>query len=108
MRIGKKICTFRRNIRFVIIVIWLPSARESRRDFFISLCQNDLEMGRSCYVIKNKEGGVDNVLAPNNQPSGLYQRAMEVLGDQKQALSVWGTAYSRVFLWRLDVHAIGI
>lgn len=51
-------------------------------------------MGRSCYVIKNKEGGVDNVLAPNDQPSGLYQRAMEVLGDQKQALSVWGTAYS--------------
>ena len=38
-------------------------------------------MGRSCYVIKNKEGGVDNVLAPNDQPSGLYQRAMEVLGE---------------------------
>lgn len=55
-------------------------------------------MGRSCYVIKNKEGGVDNVLAPNNQPSGLYQRAMEVLGDQKQALSVWGTAYSLDFV----------
>lgn len=65
---------------------------------FISLCQNDLVMGRSCYVIKNKEGGVDNVLAPNNQPSGLYQRAMEVLGDQKQALSVWGTAYSPDFV----------
>ena len=47
-------------------------------------------MGRSCYVIKNKEGGVDNVLAPNDQPSGLYQRAMEVLGDQKQALSGLG------------------
>lgn len=55
-------------------------------------------MGRSCYVIKNKEGGVDNVLAPNNQPSGLYQRAMEVLVDQKQALSVWGTAYSPDFV----------
>lgn len=55
-------------------------------------------MGRSCYVIKNKEGGVDNVLAPNDQPSGLYQRAMEVLGDQKQALSVWGTAYSPDFV----------
>lgn len=55
-------------------------------------------MGRSCYVIKNKEGRVDNVLAPNNQPSGLYQRAMEVLGDQKQALSVWGTAYSPDFV----------
>lgn len=65
---------------------------------FISLWQNDLAMGRSCYVIKNKEGGVDNVLAPNNQPSGLYQRAMEVLGDQKQALSVWGTAYSPDFV----------
>lgn len=26
---------FRVNIRFVIIVIWLPSARESRRDFHI-------------------------------------------------------------------------
>nr|DAQ10054.1 MAG TPA: hypothetical protein [Caudoviricetes sp.]DAU82825.1 MAG TPA: hypothetical protein [Herelleviridae sp.] len=37
VRIGKKICTFRRNIRFVIIVIWLPSARESRRDF-LYLC----------------------------------------------------------------------
>ena len=49
-------------------------------------------------MIKNKEGGVDNVLAPNNQPSGLYQRAMEVLGDQKQALSVWGTAYSPDFV----------
>ena len=55
-------------------------------------------MGRSCYVIKNKEGGIDNVLAPNDQPSGLYQRAMEVLGDQKQALSVWGTAYSPDFV----------
>ena len=55
-------------------------------------------MGRSCYVIKNKEGRVDNVLAPNDQPSGLYQRAMEVLGDQKQALSVWGTAYSPDFV----------
>lgn len=49
-----------------------------------------------CY--KNKEGGIDNVLAPNDQPSGLYQRAMEVLGDQKQALSVWGTAYSPDFV----------
>lgn len=55
-------------------------------------------MGRSCYVIKNKEGGIDNVLAPNDQPSRLYQRAMEVLGDQKQALSVWGTAYSPDFV----------
>lgn len=89
---------FRVNIRFVIMLLFsIPSARESRRDF-LSLCQNDLVMGRSCYVIKNEEGGVDNVLAPNNQPSGLYQRAMEVLGDQKQALSVWGTAYSTDFV----------
>ena len=28
---------FSRNIRFIIIVIWLPSARESRRDF-LYLC----------------------------------------------------------------------
>lgn len=80
-----------------MLLFSIPSARESRRDF-LSLCQNDLVMGRSCYVIKNKEGRVDNVLAPNDQPSGLYQRAMEVLGDQKQALSVWGTAYSPDFV----------
>lgn len=55
-------------------------------------------MGRSCYVIKNKEGGIDRILAPNNQPSALYQKAMEVLGDSAQAASVWGTAYSPDFV----------
>lgn len=32
---------FSRNIRFVIIVIWLPSARESRRDF-VYLCNKTI------------------------------------------------------------------
>nr|DAG93617.1 MAG TPA: hypothetical protein [Herelleviridae sp.] len=32
---------FRVNIRFVIIVIWLPSARESRRDF-VYLCNKTI------------------------------------------------------------------
>nr|DAG90164.1 MAG TPA: hypothetical protein [Herelleviridae sp.] len=36
VRIGKKICTFRRNIRYVIMLLFsIPSARESRRDFHI-------------------------------------------------------------------------
>lgn len=55
-------------------------------------------MGRSCYVIKNKEGGIEQALAPNNQPSALYQRALDQLGDPGQAASVWGMAYSPEFV----------
>nr|DAR40523.1 MAG TPA: hypothetical protein [Caudoviricetes sp.] len=36
VRIGKMICTFQSKHKVCyIIVIWLPSARESRRDFHI-------------------------------------------------------------------------
>lgn len=39
-----------------MLLFSIPSARESRRDF-LSLCQNDLVMGRSCYVIKIRRVG---------------------------------------------------
>lgn len=55
-------------------------------------------MGRACYVIRNDNGGIARVLAPNGNESRLYRDAMAVVGDQTKAASVWGTAYSEPFL----------
>lgn len=42
VRIGKMICTFQSKHKVCyIIVIWLPSARESRRDF-VYLCNKTI------------------------------------------------------------------
>lgn len=51
----------------------------------------------SCSILRNKEGVVETVLAPNGKTSKLYQDALVVIKDKEQALRLWATGYTPSF-----------
>lgn len=54
-------------------------------------------MGLKCKIIKNKDGVVQKVSAPNGNDSILYKDAMNKHNSQKTALHTWATAYTDNF-----------
>jgi len=51
----------------------------------------------SCSILRNKEGVVETVLAPNGKTSKLYQDALVVIKDKEKALRLWATGYTPSF-----------
>ena len=52
----------------------------------------------ACSIEYNKNTGkVENVFAPNGQPSLLYRNAINRLDNADDALRVWATAYTQIF-----------
>ena len=47
----------------------------------------------SCSILRNKEGVIETVLAPNGKTSKLYQDALSLVKDKEQALRLWATGY---------------
>ena len=51
----------------------------------------------SCSILKNKEGVIETVLAPNGKTSKLYQDALVVTKDKEKALRLWAIGYTPSF-----------
>lgn len=54
-------------------------------------------MGIACRI-ERKEGRIEQVYAPNGNPSLLYEEALEKLGNREDALQVMATAYTPGFI----------
>ena len=47
----------------------------------------------SCKIIRNDNGIVEKVLAPNGESSKLYQDAVTITKNKEEALKLWAVAY---------------
>ncbi len=50
-----------------------------------------------CKIIKDPEGHIDFVEAPNGAASNLYKDALDFTGNELQALNLWTVPYTEVF-----------
>jgi hypothetical protein len=51
----------------------------------------------SCSIIRNKEGEVSKVLAPNGKESILYDGIVEQTGNPEESVGIWALAYTDAF-----------
>lgn len=51
----------------------------------------------SCSILRNKEGVIETVLAPNGKTSKLYQDVLSLVKDKEQALRLWAVGYTPSF-----------
>ena len=54
-----------------------------------------LEVGLNCRIIKNVDGSIHTVEAPNGEPSILYKEALRVTGSEDKASDIWAIAYTK-------------
>lgn len=54
-----------------------------------------LEVGLNCRIIKNVDGSINTVEAPNGEPSILYKEALRVTGSEDKASDIWAIAYTK-------------
>lgn len=54
-----------------------------------------LEVGLNCRIVKNADGSINTIEAPNGKPSILYKEALRVTGSEEKASDIWATAYTK-------------
>lgn len=54
-----------------------------------------MQIGLNCRIIRNGDGTINTVEAPNGEPSILYKEALRVTGSQEKASDIWATAYTK-------------
>ena len=55
-------------------------------------------MGIACQIIKDRQGNILEVEAPNGSPSILYRNLEQIVGDPTSALDMWALSYTDEFL----------
>jgi hypothetical protein len=51
----------------------------------------------SCSILRDDNGKIEAVLAPNGKLSKLYMDALEIVKDKEKALRVWAQGYTPAF-----------